>query len=101
MLWHVAALLTAGLDLGEALVSFAAVGAAREEVFASRGWSERAWAAARERLAARGGADGSGEATAVGREGRAQVERLTDRLAVPPWRAMGPLRTGWPARCCR
>jgi hypothetical protein len=36
---HIAALLTAGLDPCEALVSFAAIGAAPEEVFASRGWS--------------------------------------------------------------
>jgi len=34
---HITALLAAGLDPCEALVSFAAIGAAPEEVFASRG----------------------------------------------------------------
>jgi hypothetical protein len=34
---HIAALLAAGMDPCEALVSFAAIGAAPEEVFASRG----------------------------------------------------------------
>jgi len=52
---HVAALQTAGLDPCEALVSFAAIGAAPEEVFGSRGWSAAEWAAARDRLAFRDG----------------------------------------------
>src|SRR5437660_863878 len=52
---HVAALMAAGLDPCEALVSFAAIGAAPEETFASRGWSAPDWAAAWDRLAARGG----------------------------------------------
>ena len=38
---HIAALLAAGLDPCEALVSFAAIGAAPEEVFASRCWVPR------------------------------------------------------------
>jgi hypothetical protein len=37
---HITALQVAGLDPCEALVSFAAIGAAPEEVFASRGWTE-------------------------------------------------------------
>lgn len=86
---HVTALLTAGLDPCEALVSFAAVGAAPAEVFASRGWSDEEWRAARERLAARGWLDADGVATERGRAGRAEVERLTDELAAPPWRALG------------
>ncbi|MEN3305919.1 MAG: hypothetical protein V7603_2121 [Micromonosporaceae bacterium] len=86
---HVAALLTAGLDPCEALVSFAAVGAAPAEVFASRGWTGEQWAAARDRLATRGWVDAQGVATARGREGRDAVERLTDELAAQPWHALG------------
>ncbi|MFD4376460.1 hypothetical protein [Streptomyces sp. NPDC058486] len=87
---HVAALLAAGLDPVEALVSFAAVGAAPEGVFASRGWSGEEWAAARERLAARGLVDADGAATPAGRELRAEVERRTDERAAAPWAALGP-----------
>ncbi|MEU8296792.1 hypothetical protein AB0C04_05840 [Micromonospora sp. NPDC048909] len=87
---HVAALLTAGLDPVEALVSFAAVGAAPEEVFASRRWSAPEWAAARDRLATRGLVDGAGVATDAGHRLRDEVERRTDELAVAPWRALGP-----------
>ncbi|GAB3903550.1 hypothetical protein GCM10029964_095660 [Kibdelosporangium lantanae] len=86
---HVAALLTAGLDGCEALVSFAAVGAAPVEVFASREWSVEDWAAARDRLVARGWVDTDGNATEAGKAGRDDVEQLTDRLAAQPWRAIG------------
>ena len=89
---HIAALLTAGLDPCEALVSFAAIGAAPEEVFASRGWSAQEWSAALDRLAARGWADAAGQATQRGRDGRDEVEWRTDRLADAPWQALGPAR---------
>ncbi|MER6916121.1 hypothetical protein ABT354_30995 [Streptomyces sp. NPDC000594] len=90
---HLAALLTAGLDPVEALVSFAAIGAAPTEVFASRGWSEPAWAAARERLSARGLLNPDGTATDTGRALRAEVERHTDELATAPWQTLGPEST--------
>jgi len=90
---HIATLLTAGLDPGEALVSFAAIGAAPEEVFASRGWSEADWAAARDRLAACGWVDAEGKATQRGRDGRDEIEWRTDRLADAPWQALGPDRS--------
>ncbi len=86
---HLAALLAADLDAVESLVSFAAVGAADEETFASRGWSGAEWAAARSRLAARGLVTEDGTATDAGRELRAEVERRTDELATAPWRAIG------------
>jgi hypothetical protein len=89
---HIAALQAAGLDPCEALVSFAAIGAAPEEVFASRGWSAADWAAARDRLAARGWVDADGKATQRGRDGRDEVEWRTDRLADAPWQALGPNR---------
>jgi hypothetical protein len=90
---HIAALQVAGLDPCEALVSFAAIGAAPEEVFASRGWSTTEWAAARDRLATRGWTDAEGTATQRGREGRDEIEWHTDRLADAPWQALGPTRT--------
>lgn len=86
---HVAALVAAGLDPVESLVSFAAVGAARPEVFASRGWSAREWEAARGRLAGRGLLEADGTATDAGRALRAEVERRTDEAASGPWRALG------------
>jgi hypothetical protein len=89
---HIAALQLAGLDPCEALVSFAAIGAAPPEVFASRGWSAQEWRAARDRLASRGWVDAAGQATERGRDGRDEVEWRTDRLADGPWRALGPGR---------
>ncbi|MGY3336790.1 hypothetical protein ACVW0K_002889 [Streptomyces filamentosus] len=86
---HLAALLGAGLDPAEALVSFAAIGAVPEAVFASRGWTAEEWAAARDRLAVRGLVDADGGATPAGRELRAGVERRTDELAAAPWAALG------------
>jgi GNAT superfamily N-acetyltransferase len=90
---HIAALLTAGLDPCEALVSFAAIGAAPEETFASRGWTAAEWSAAQERLASRGWVDAEGKATELGRDGRDEIEWRTDRLADAPWRALGPDHT--------
>ncbi|MFE6062350.1 hypothetical protein [Streptomyces sp. NPDC056431] len=87
---HLAALLVAGLDPVEALVSFAAIGAAPEPVFESRGWSTAEWAAARERLTARGILDADGAVTDEGRALRAEVEQRTDELAAAPWTALGP-----------
>ncbi|MGW1014437.1 SCO6745 family protein [Streptomyces termitum] len=86
---HVAVLLGAGLDPVEALVSFAAIGAAPEAAFAGRGWTDQEWAAARERLAGRGLLGADGAATPAGRELRAGVERRTDELAARPWAALG------------
>lgn len=91
---HVAALLTAGLDPVESLVSFAAVGAAPKEVFASRGWSDGEWGAATRRLVERGWLNEDGTATEAGHAGRDEVERMTDELAAPAYRALGAERVG-------
>ena len=91
---HIAALQAAGLDPCEALVSFAAIGAAPEEVFASRGWSAAEWAAAQDRLTARGWIDATGTATQRGRDGRVEIDWRSDRLADAPWQALGPARAG-------
>ncbi|MGW1292831.1 SCO6745 family protein [Streptomyces sp. NPDC002533] len=88
---HIAALTGAGLDPVESLVSFAAVGAAAPEVFASRGWSAAEWEAARRRLQERGLLTADGTATDAGRELRAKVELRTDEEAAAPWRALGEL----------
>ncbi|MFK4103517.1 hypothetical protein ACI2L1_26240 [Streptomyces sp. NPDC019531] len=90
---HLAALLVAGLDPVESLVSFAAIGAASVERFESRGWSEGEWESARARLAARGLVGESGEATDAGRDLRHRVEHHTDQLAAAPWQLLGPVST--------
>ncbi|MFF0023180.1 SCO6745 family protein [Streptomyces sp. NPDC004082] len=87
---HLAALLVAGLDPVESLVSFAAIGAASRERFESRGWSDEEWAAAHRRLVSRGLLAEDGTATEAGRELRRRVERHTDELAAAPWRFLGP-----------
>jgi hypothetical protein len=89
---HITALLAAGVDPCEALVSFAAIGAAPQETFASRGWTAQEWSAAQDRLAARGWIDAAGNATERGRDGRDEIEWRTDRLADAPWQALGPAR---------
>ncbi|MEE4493397.1 SCO6745 family protein [Streptomyces sp. BE230] len=86
---HLAALAGAELDPVEALVSFAAIGAARPEVFASRGWGDDEWSQARERLVKRGLLAEDGTATEAGRALRAEVERRTDEAAAAPWRVLG------------
>ncbi|MEU2022031.1 hypothetical protein ABZ565_07685 [Streptomyces sp. NPDC016469] len=87
---HLAALAHAELDPVEALVSFAAIGAARPEVFGSRGWGDEKWRAALERLEKRGLVAGDGTATEAGRALRAEVERRTDEAAAGPWRVLVP-----------
>ncbi|UNO39970.1 hypothetical protein [Streptomyces sp. MST-110588] len=89
---HVAALLTHDLEPCEALVSFAAIGAAPRASFAGRGWTPQEWEHAADRLAARGWIAPDGRATERAREGREEIERMTDRLAAGPWRALGRSR---------
>ncbi|WP_407549982.1 hypothetical protein QOM21_12515 [Streptomyces sp. Pv4-95] len=89
---HLAALLTCGLDPCEALVSFAAIGAAPAAGFAGRGWSAQEWTDARHRLAARGWIAPDGSATDRAHKEREEIERMTDRLAAAPWRALGHSR---------
>ncbi|MET7484285.1 hypothetical protein [Streptomyces sp. NPDC005538] len=90
---HLAALLVAGLDPVESLVSFAAIGAASVQRFESRGWSPEEWTAARRRLVARGLMDDTGTATRAGRDLRQEVERHTDQLAAAPWQLLGKAGT--------
>jgi hypothetical protein len=87
---HVAALVEAELDPVEALVSYAATDGAPSAGFyrRSRGWTEADFAAAAERLQARGWLEGS-TITATGLAGREAIEQATDRMAMAPWRAIG------------
>ncbi|WP_433275483.1 SCO6745 family protein [Pseudonocardia xinjiangensis] len=86
---HVAALLTAGLDPGEALVLFAADHAMDAEwLRRRRGWSEEEWTDAARRLSERGLLE-EGALTPAGRAVRAEVEARTDALADPPVAAIG------------
>ncbi|MFE7242205.1 hypothetical protein [Streptomyces sp. NPDC057582] len=79
---HVAVLADHGLDAPEALVLAAATDRVpRDGIRLDRGWSEEEWAAAQERLRARGLVDADGAATPRGHEERALIEDTTDRLA--------------------
>jgi hypothetical protein len=87
---HVSALLAAGLDGPEALVSIVAAGdETRESLQPRREWSDTEWAAAAQRLTARGWLTTDGALTPLGRAHRQTVEDLTDDLAVPAWRPLG------------
>ncbi|PRH76907.1 hypothetical protein C6N75_23110 [Streptomyces solincola] len=88
---HLAALLTAGLDPLEALVSHTATGKgmAPRFVLATRGWRRADWEAAAERLRGRGLLDAEGELTEAGAALRAQVEEHTDRMDAAPYEHLG------------
>ena len=91
---HVAVLTAAGLDGCEAHVTVAATGAVpRATLQSNRKWTDDEWAAAEDRLRARGWIDAAGDLTAAGRAGRAEIEARTDALAEEPWTALGPERT--------
>ena len=87
---HVAMLTTRGLDGCEALVLFAATeGVDRELLRQNRGWSDQDWAAASDRLTARG-LLAAGGVSPAGRDLHRAIEEGTDRLAAPPYRILDP-----------
>ncbi|MDT9686125.1 hypothetical protein RND61_29260 [Streptomyces sp. TRM76323] len=88
---HLAALLSAGLDPLEAVVSHTATGTgiAPRWVLASRGWQQSDWDAAVERLRGRGLMDGEGALTEAGAALREEVEDHTDRLDAAPYAHLG------------
>ncbi|MCC7105232.1 MAG: hypothetical protein IT307_08830 [Chloroflexi bacterium] len=91
---HVASLLAAEIDPCEAHVTLAATGRVSAEAQrTNRWWSDEAWQAATERLQARGWLDEHAALTEAGRAGREAIEIATDRLAMRPWRALGPERS--------
>jgi hypothetical protein len=89
---HIAALLMADLNAVEALVSHAARGGdgvSADVLKLTRAWPEDDWAAAEERLRARGWLDAEGRLTVEGETGREEVEQRTDERAMAPWLALG------------
>lgn len=91
---HLAALLSAGLDPLEAVVSHTATGTgiAPRWVLASRGWRQSDWDAAVERLRGRGLMDAEGALTEAGTALREEVEDHTDRLDTAPYAHLGAAR---------
>ncbi|MFE6194082.1 hypothetical protein [Streptomyces sp. NPDC057838] len=89
---HLAALMSAGLDGLEALVTHTATGKGMTPkwVFTTRGWSREDWDAASDRLRERGLLDGSGELTERGAALRDEIEQETDRLDRAPYEHLGP-----------
>jgi len=86
---HVATLLVNEIDGLEAHVLIATDYETPPELQrANRGWSEEEWTAAEDRLLERGLVDASG-LTDAGRKLRAAIEDATDRLALPPFAAVG------------
>ncbi|MEV7791907.1 hypothetical protein [Streptomyces sp. NPDC087512] len=88
---HLAALMAAGLDGLEALVTHTATGRGMTPkwVFTTRGWTPEEWDAAVERLRGRGLLDASGELTERGVALRDGVERDTDRMDAAPYAHLG------------
>jgi hypothetical protein len=91
---HVAALLLAGLDPVEAIVTGGLANGTTQFMKLTRGWTEGEWAAAEERLRDQGLLDADGGLTPQGTELRAEVEAVTERLALPGWEHLGVERAG-------
>lgn len=88
---HLAALLIAGLDPLEALVSHTATGKGMTPKWlkAIRGWEQSDLDAAADRLRARGILDEDGELTEQGKAVRESLEADTDRLDAAPYELLG------------
>jgi hypothetical protein len=88
---HLAALLAAGLDGLEALVTHTATGKGMTPkwVFTTRGWNQEDWDAASGRLRDRGLLDDAGELTERGVALRDGIERETDRMDEAPYAHLG------------
>lgn len=88
---HLTALLSAGLDPVEALVSHTATGKGMSPrwVLGTRGWHRADWDAASGRLRERGLLDDAGELTDAGTALRAELEEHTDRLDTAPYEHLG------------
>ncbi|TDU75027.1 hypothetical protein [Streptomyces sp. KS 21] len=88
---HLAALLLAGLDPLEALVSHTATGRGMTPkwIKAIRGWEQSDLDAAADRLRGRGILDADGELTEEGKAVRERLETDTDRLDAAPYEHLG------------
>nr|WSZ13224.1 hypothetical protein OH837_07735 [Streptomyces canus] len=88
---HLAALMSAGLDGLEALVTHTATGRGMTPswVFTTRGWTRQEWDGAVGRLRERGLLDADGELTERGVALRDEIEAETDRLDRAPYEHLG------------
>ena len=91
---HVACLVRSGMSGLESLITHTHTGRGFTEAAAkaTRGWSDEEWAAACQRLTARG-LLAEGALTEAGRALRAEVEAGTDALSAAPWAHLGAERT--------
>ena len=87
---HFAALAAADIDGCEVVVLRSGIDLRRDVLQRARGWSDDQWAAAAERLTARGWLAPDGSATPAGRDAILAVEDATDRAAARPWQRLGP-----------
>jgi hypothetical protein len=85
---HVTALMAAGLDPVEALVTGGLASDSTDFVRTTRGWTDEEWTAGVERCRARGLVDDGG-LTEAGAALRTRVEATTDVLALPGWAHLG------------
>jgi hypothetical protein len=85
---HVTALMAAGLDPVEALVTGGLASDSVDFVRTTRGWTDEEWTAGVERCRARGLVDDDG-LTAAGKALRQEVETTTDVLGLPGWAHLG------------
>jgi hypothetical protein len=87
---HLAALVAAGLDGRQALVTMAATGVVPKEMLqAARGWDDAAWEESTDELIERGWLEEDGTQTSAGKAARQDIEDLTDLLAAEPWQRLG------------
>ena len=87
---HLIALAAVGLSGCESVVSQVAVDEAPSEwITEEAGWTEAEAAEAYESLRTRAWVDADGWATQAGRQGRADLEAMTDRLDSAHWAAIG------------
>lgn len=92
---HVAALTAAGLHGLDTHVMIAAEhGSDPIDLQRTRGWSEQDWQDGVTRCRQRGLLDEATQLTTQGRRMRAEVEAITDRLAIEPWLAQEPAQVG-------
>lgn len=91
---HIASLVAAGIDGCESHLTLPGdPQRVRQVVQPRRGWTDAEWEAAARGLQERGLLHADATLTEQGAAAREGVERRTDALAVPPWRAFGPERT--------
>jgi hypothetical protein len=92
---HIAALVLAGLDAAEALVTYVPLGEGMSEAMirGTRGWSDEAWDAAVDRAQQRGLMDADRGLTPAGAALRQQIEDQTDAADVAAYLQLGTERT--------